>query len=459
MSVSENSTVREPIEMMEDGDQQFGLGELAVSSFGKSPYTDQKFVALDVGSARTRFLVHRTLLEQSPVLSGKASSFLGGDKSIADVIPLPDLDEPTAHTLVHYLYTGIFQTLRSPDLLKDGMLEGYKLGTCVYCAATRYKIPGLANLAKDKITFCGDSLSILDILIVSRESAFPMLLDDEVWFPTYLETAIKDAFNKDPELFSKPDFSDQIEGDRRYRQVVMKAILNAVARGPVATNEAQSGVPKPAEEEMVEISSARVRHDSGTQGLPEELNGTAEPDINGAAKPEEDTPLGADAADENPTTVETSKTVEPVFDAIDPVVEETPAKPEPVTDETGWGKSTTYQNMGGKKSKKDVVSEDAPIVQEATVQDPAPLIQESIVEQESLVVKEIEPIVGKESPVVKESEPVVEEVNAVSKELVGESTPTGEDASVQNETPVPKKNRKNRKKKAAQAGNAAVAVA
>lgn len=110
-------------------------------------------------------------------------------------------------------------------------MAAYRLSTCVYCAAIRYKLSGLAELAQEKITAHGHDLTIFDILSVAREHAFPILPEDETWFPSYLEGAIKGAVKDDPALFMKPGFVDQIEGDRKFRQVIMKAIINTYSGG------------------------------------------------------------------------------------------------------------------------------------------------------------------------------------------------------------------------------------
>lgn len=188
--------------------------------------------------------MHRAILSQSSELEAKPAQKLWGEKT-NDVFLLPELDETTAHTLVHYLYTGRYQTLESyTSPAEQGAIAQFKLSTCVYCAAMRYKLPGLAELAKEKITSFGEDLTILDILGTARDFVFPYLPDDEAWFAAYLEDAIKAAVGEDPNLFLKEGFSDQIEGDRRYRHVVTKAMFSALSRGTLAPRQD----PKPSAE-------------------------------------------------------------------------------------------------------------------------------------------------------------------------------------------------------------------
>ncbi|KAF2788943.1 hypothetical protein K505DRAFT_206996, partial [Melanomma pulvis-pyrius CBS 109.77] len=293
------------------------------------PYTDPDIISLHVGPDKSRFRLHRMLLSQSPELDLKAL--------VNDVISLPELDEITAHTLVHYLYTGKYQALEPYELSKEGAFAGYKLGACVYCAATSYKLPGLVELAKEKITSLGEDLTILDILSVARQSAFPGLPDDESWFPAYLEDAIKGAVSEDPDLFTRPGFVDQIEGDRKYRGVVMKAIVNTYSGGPKALSEQRTGLSTPLAESTFDDPPPTAAND------PEPLHlEPIEPVEN------EDNRAG----DINPSG---QTAVTPNFikeDAIQPEVVGIPAEslqaPEPFTDELGFGTSKTYQQMGKK---------------------------------------------------------------------------------------------------------------
>jgi hypothetical protein len=91
----------------------------------------------------------------------------------------------------------------------------YQEGTYVYCAAVRYRLPGLAELAKEKIRVLDESVSIAEVLVIARDYAFPLLPDDEAWYPAYLEDAIRHAMIQDPEPFRRPEFITQVEGNRR----------------------------------------------------------------------------------------------------------------------------------------------------------------------------------------------------------------------------------------------------
>ena len=148
-----------------------------------SPYATTQMVSLEVGPEATRFLVHDSVLSRSEVLAAKSYPLAFVKQSVL----LPELDLNTAHTLVHYLYTGKYQSLNTLASSDKVIPEVYKLGAGVYCAAARYKLPGLAELAQNKLKSLDEEMSIFDILTVARDHAFPLLPEDDLWYPSYVE--------------------------------------------------------------------------------------------------------------------------------------------------------------------------------------------------------------------------------------------------------------------------------
>lgn len=227
----------------------------------------------------------------------------------------------TAHTLVTYLYTGRYSTLAWLGTPSKATLAAYKLSTCVYCAATRYKIPALAALAQEEIEALGAELNIFEILGVAREHAFPILpAEEESWFAGYLAGAIKGAVKADAGLIVRPEFVDQIEGDRKFRQVVMEAIVSTYSSGAMGVGSPGQG-------------------DDG-KGVERE-----------AEKDEEEKAAEKDAGD-----ADVKPSAEVQLDDIEPTISESPLHrpatplspraPESVTDELDFKNSKTYQSMG-----------------------------------------------------------------------------------------------------------------
>ncbi|KAK3216184.1 hypothetical protein GRF29_8g2487650 [Pseudopithomyces chartarum] len=194
-----------------------------VNPYTESPYKDPELILIDVGPKPVRYYVHRTVLSQSKVLFAKINPSFWQSK--ANIITLPDLDESTAHTLVHYLYSGGYQMLKRHSSIRRSKEMMYQSSVLVYCTALHYELSGLADLAREKIRYLGERVPILDILITSREHAFPNLPQDDSWFSTYLHNTIELAVKTNPKLFTESSFSDQIEGNRTFRHVVVKAIV------------------------------------------------------------------------------------------------------------------------------------------------------------------------------------------------------------------------------------------
>jgi hypothetical protein len=313
-------------------------------------------VSLDIGPNATRFFVHDSVLCKSEVFATKSDPWGLAKQSVA----LPELDNATAHSLVHYLYTGRYQTLSTQTSSDKVIPEGYKLGACVYCAAVRYKLPGLAELAKEKILSFDDDVSIFDVLAVARDHAFPLLPEEDAWYPTYIEGALTSAMAEDPGPFRKPEFITQVEGNSKLLQVVWKTVMSNYSRAPVtpvskedeAVTLTVETVPEVAEcTELEEPKSAMVLENATDE--PEAVDDPAlelaNPQGKIANALTEDIAAGSETTQEDSTC----------FEEIEPTVE-TPATPEPFTDELGFGMSKTYQQMGKKPDQiaaKDHASE------------------------------------------------------------------------------------------------------
>ena len=390
---------------------------------------DTEIISLDVGPRQTRYRIHRAILAQSPELDAKPSLKLWGEKT-HDTIPLPELDEMTAHTLVHFLYTGRYNTLEPGNPETRTALSQYKLGTCAYCAAIRYKLPGLAELAKQTMVAQQEDLTILDVLLVAREHAFPLLPEDETWFCGYLEDAIHAAVTKDTELFTRPGFVDQFEGDRRYRQVVMKAIVNSYSQPPVVNT------PPVASEKEQRASTLSP------------VVAVANHDVH-------------------------MSTGETLLDEITPTLE-THAAPEPYSDELGWERSKTFQNqkMGSQYTANEtdsnkhvhVRADSAVSIENNAVPVPVPEEQAGATGKNEHLTWKTEPAkdtVEKTEPAkkvtVEKTEPAkkvtVEKTEPVEKEIAEQNEPEGDDIASPNKNGVDgtgmasKKGKKNRKKK------------
>jgi hypothetical protein len=305
-------------------------------------------VSLIVGPDATPFTIHNTVLGQSAVLAAKLDP---GSMAKQHVL-LPELDETTAHTLVHYMYTGKYQYLQKSPRIETSAVAGYQAGTCVYCAAARYQLTGLIDLAKKKILSFDKVVGISDVLAMARDHAFPLLPEDDTWYPAYLEGVIKSAMAKDPEPFRRPEFITQVEGSSRLLQVVWKTVVNNYASATV--------VPQIKNDAPV-VQAASHGDIAGSEDIQIGRGSTADHQPPASIDGSQTTAVANDTAADSPYPAEFSETlhVDDIsienslrLDDIEPTIE-TPQALDAFTDELGFEKSKMYQRM----SKNETAAE------------------------------------------------------------------------------------------------------
>lgn len=101
-------------------------------------------------------------------------------------IDLTEMNESQAHILIHYLYTGDYQTLE-PGAGPPGEkhAEAFAVSLWVYSAAVEYSLEHLAALASVELTELGEGLTFLEIFrIMDREEY--CLGENETWLAGYL---------------------------------------------------------------------------------------------------------------------------------------------------------------------------------------------------------------------------------------------------------------------------------
>jgi len=359
MSVSDNSTLDVSHDNDGLGGYAYGTGDLAVSPEEVSPYATTQMVSLEVGPEATRFLVHDSVLSRSEVLAAKSYPLAFVKQSVL----LPELDLNTAHTLVHYLYTGKYQSLNTLASSDKVIPEVYKLGAGVYCAAARYKLPGLAELAQNKLKSLDEEMSIFDILTVARDHAFPLLPEDDLWYPSYVEQSLNNAMADDPEPFRKPDFITTVEGNSRLLQLVWKTVMSNYARAPATPVVSNEEATTPTAELVPELHEP-VSGEEVVPTIAPPKDDNKEPWKNPYAAESVSTPAPKDIVGEAPVVNDAivSKPTEeasPKLEEAQPA--EKPATLEPFTDELDFKSSKTYQQMGNRKPEQvntsDAVSE------------------------------------------------------------------------------------------------------
>jgi hypothetical protein len=115
------------------------------------------------------------------------------------------VDEDIGHTIIHYLYTGGYQTVKLPSTyeLPRRTVE-YTRSVFAYRAAVSHGLDGLAEHAKRYMQIFDKEVSIMEIISLGRK-AFPRI-SEEPWFSEYLTTRITASFEADERVFQREQF-------------------------------------------------------------------------------------------------------------------------------------------------------------------------------------------------------------------------------------------------------------
>lgn len=166
------------------------------------------------------------------------------------------MDEDYSQTLVHYLYTGAYQTLRPTDVSAvasdsttglegsgkarklDRLLE-YKRSVRLYCTAKTYCLCRLEALCKVQIESFKDSISIWDTLDIAEEVYKKLPINDAKWFSMYLEGKMQAAINEDKHLLTRKKFQGSIGRTTEFDKALIKIIAQIYTggNGPEEENE------------------------------------------------------------------------------------------------------------------------------------------------------------------------------------------------------------------------------
>ncbi|PVH91842.1 hypothetical protein DM02DRAFT_702727, partial [Periconia macrospinosa] len=170
-----------------------------------SPYTSCP-TAIHFGVEQRVYYVPQDLLQSLERIASPYSPF-----NLRRNIFLPDVNANTGHVLVHYLYTGTYQTLYNKDTLprEETNIE-FKQAISTYVAAKDCHLDGLKELAKQRVKQLGTEMSISDVF-KSVEEDFSKLCDESAWFQDYMYEKVKAMFEQDYTAFARTGLFDCTE--------------------------------------------------------------------------------------------------------------------------------------------------------------------------------------------------------------------------------------------------------
>jgi hypothetical protein len=148
------------------------------------------------------------------------------------VVILSDVDEDIGHTIMHYLYTGNYETVKPPSTNElPRRATEYTRSVFAYRAAVRHGLVGLTEHAKRYIQIFDKEVSIIDIISLGRK-AFPKILE-EPWFSEYLTARITASFEADEGIFQREQFfegfGETLDFDKFLGKVMAQVYSNKIS--------------------------------------------------------------------------------------------------------------------------------------------------------------------------------------------------------------------------------------
>jgi hypothetical protein len=151
------------------------------------------------------------------------------DKSNPHVARFPEVDDGIAHTFIHYLYTGQYQTLKASTAhgVPRGRIE-YERSLLAYRAASQCGLKGLAEHARKYIRRFDKDIHLFDVLSLARRHA--PRITEEVWFSEYLTAKILENFEAEENLFEQEGFFKGFGEAPDFDKFLAKAMAKLYAR-------------------------------------------------------------------------------------------------------------------------------------------------------------------------------------------------------------------------------------
>ncbi|KAI7974216.1 hypothetical protein EIK77_004968 [Talaromyces pinophilus] len=154
------------------------------------------------------------------------------DKTDAQVARFPEIDDDVAHTLIHYLYTGDYQTLKRASTCRSE----YSTSLLAYHAGLHCGLDGLAEHGRKYMRIFDNSIPLFDIISLGRKY-FPRINDD-AWFSEYLTTKVRESFETEEDIFEQEEFFRGFGEAPEFDRFLGKVVANAYARKVSSLREA-----------------------------------------------------------------------------------------------------------------------------------------------------------------------------------------------------------------------------
>lgn len=172
-----------------------------------------------VGKTQKCYSAHKAIGQKFP-----SSAKVPGSGRL--VLYLPEANEDIGHTLVHYFYTGQYQTVRDASI--SGILarkEEYRRSVLTYQAAVCYGMSFLADISRHYTEVFGDAVNIFEILAIAKD-VYPKIQSTSSWYPAYLVDRMTSAFTSNEEIFQCDEFNKCFGADLKLDIFMVQIMIN-----------------------------------------------------------------------------------------------------------------------------------------------------------------------------------------------------------------------------------------
>lgn len=142
---------------------------------------------------------------------------------------LSDVHEDVGHTLVHFLYSGCYETIDSPpDEEQSEIAREYRKAVLAYQASRTYKLSGLETLAKGYIEYFGAAMTTLDILQITRNT-FAKLPEDETWLINHVKLCLQQLLASEQSKSDLDALYEVFGQEHSFESVMTKMMLEILS--------------------------------------------------------------------------------------------------------------------------------------------------------------------------------------------------------------------------------------
>jgi hypothetical protein len=209
----------------------------------------------------------------SPYTQAPVKVYIGADKIVhylpRHLVPhswvhnvglyFPSLEAETGHTLVHFLYTGLYATL---DTGAESSAVQLRRALRVYIAASTYTLSELRRLAMQEIERHTENMNLPDTMEAIRDDFEKVPIESQ--FHAYLLTKMTAAFHNDRTVF-KSERLFKIPGDTALTRFAMQKAM-ALFQDEMSKLQLENiNLRRRLEEDIQELEVQQVvrEHDTG----------------------------------------------------------------------------------------------------------------------------------------------------------------------------------------------------